>query len=107
MTWITRIHRRTPCPSHPLPKGLQRAPCSCPDGTFRLEILKLAQEAFSGVFTLRSLTGCPLTYKPVSSFLSRDLIALVLPESKRRETADLRGQQPDAAVSVEPAALEL
>lgn len=84
--WLGLQDQQTPSPVLlTTPPGSLRGPGALP---------QLAQRAFSVVATLRILTGFLLTYKLVSCFLSRDFIALVLPETKTREAADLRGQQP-------------
>lgn len=86
MAWIIRINR-----------------------PIRLSLLHLVQGPSEGQVLFLSLLKKPslwlpylLTYKLVSCFLSRDLIALVLPESKTQETADLRGQQLGTPVSGTP-----
>lgn len=84
--WLGLQDQQTPSPVLlTTPPGSLRGPGALP---------QLAQRAFSVVATLRILSGFLLTYKLVSCFLSRDLIALVLPETKTWEAADLRGQQP-------------
>lgn len=86
MAWIIRINR-----------------------PIRLSLLHLVQGPSEGQVLFLSLLKKPslwlpylLTYKLVSCFFSRDLIALVLPESKTQETADLRGQQLGTPVSGTP-----